>query len=65
MVAKPRRRDDQEPPGSGVPVTVIDSGLDLEHPEFAARPDTTMPFACACSRQTSALVLLERERGSR
>jgi hypothetical protein len=34
--------DDQEPPGSGVPVTVIDSGLDLEHPEFAARPDTTL-----------------------
>lgn len=32
--------DRVEPPGPGVPVTVIDSGLDLEHPEFAGRPDT-------------------------
>ncbi len=32
--------DRVEPPGPGVPVTVIDSGLDLSHPEFSARPDT-------------------------
>lgn len=30
-----------EPPGPGFPLTLIDSGLDLAHPEFAARPDTT------------------------
>jgi hypothetical protein len=29
------------PPGPGVPVTMIDSGVDLTHPEFVARPDTT------------------------
>lgn len=29
------------PPGPGVPVTVIDSGVDLTHPEFATRPDTS------------------------
>ncbi len=29
-----------EPPGPGKPVTAIDSGLDLSHPEFARRPDT-------------------------
>jgi hypothetical protein len=28
------------PPGPGVPVTVVDSGLDFSHPEFAGRPDT-------------------------
>jgi hypothetical protein len=28
-------------PGPGVPVTMIDTGADLSHPEFAARPDTT------------------------
>jgi subtilisin family serine protease len=29
-----------EPPGPGVPVTIIDSGIDVNHPEFAGRPDT-------------------------
>jgi hypothetical protein len=29
------------PPGPGVPVTMIDSGVDLTHSEFAGRPDTT------------------------
>jgi hypothetical protein len=29
------------PPGPGVPVTMIDSGVDLNHPEFAGRPETT------------------------
>jgi hypothetical protein len=29
------------PPGPGFPVTMIDSGTDLSHQEFAARPDTT------------------------
>jgi hypothetical protein len=28
------------PPGPGVPVTIVDSGLDLQHPEFLGRPDT-------------------------
>ncbi len=30
------------PPGPGVPVTVIDAGLDMTHPEFVARPNTTV-----------------------
>ncbi len=30
------------PPGPGKPVTVIDTGLDTTHPEFAGRPDTTL-----------------------
>jgi len=29
------------PPGPGFPVTMIDSGVDLSHPEFVGRPDTT------------------------
>jgi subtilisin family serine protease len=29
------------PPGPGVPVVVIDTGLDFSHPEFAVRPETT------------------------
>jgi hypothetical protein len=28
------------PPGPGVPVSVIDTGADLTHPEFAGRPNT-------------------------
>jgi subtilisin family serine protease len=33
--------DDQvTPPGPGVPITVIDTGLDLQHPEFKSRPNT-------------------------
>jgi hypothetical protein len=28
------------PPGPGIPVTVIDTGTDLTHPEFAGRPNT-------------------------
>ena len=33
--------DRVDPPGPGKPVTVVDSGLDLTHPEFASRPNTT------------------------
>jgi subtilisin family serine protease len=29
-----------DPPGPGIPVTIVDSGIDLSHPEFASRPDT-------------------------
>ena len=29
-------------PGPGKPVTIVDSGLDVTHPEFANRPNTTM-----------------------
>ena len=32
--------DRAEPPGPGVPITVVDTGLDRTHPEFAARPAT-------------------------
>ena len=28
------------PPGPGVPVTIVDSGLDVQHPEFLGRADT-------------------------
>ena len=28
------------PPGPGKPLTIIDSGVDMTHPEFASRPDT-------------------------
>ena len=30
----------QVAPGPGVPITIVDSGLDLTHPEFAGRADT-------------------------
>lgn len=33
--------DVSDAPGPGVPVTIVDSGVDLTHPEFAARPNTT------------------------
>jgi hypothetical protein len=29
-------------PGPGVPITIVDSGLDVAHPEFASRPDTVL-----------------------
>jgi hypothetical protein len=32
--------DQVEPPGPGVPITVVDTGIDLSHPEFAGRPNT-------------------------
>jgi hypothetical protein len=32
--------DRAEPPGPGVPVTVVDSGLDTTHMEFVGRPNT-------------------------
>jgi hypothetical protein len=32
--------DRAEPPGPGMPVTVVDSGLDMTHMEFATRPNT-------------------------
>ena len=32
--------DRAEPPGPGMPITIIDSGLDTSHMEFAARPNT-------------------------
>jgi hypothetical protein len=31
--------DELTPPGPGVPVSLVDSGLDLDHPEFAGRPN--------------------------
>ena len=32
--------DRAQPPGPGRPVTVVDTGVDLAHPEFHGRPDT-------------------------
>jgi Subtilase family len=34
--------DVAEAPGPGKPVTIVDSGLDITHPEFAARPNTIL-----------------------
>ncbi len=34
--------DRAEPPGPGVPITIIDSGLDTAHMEFIARPNTVL-----------------------
>ncbi len=34
--------DRAEAPGPGKPLTVVDSGVDMSHPEFAGRPDTTV-----------------------
>jgi subtilase family protein len=34
--------DRAEPPGPGIPLTVVDSGLDLAHMEFRARPNTSL-----------------------
>ena len=33
---------DLVPPGPGKPVTIIDSGVDVSHEEFAGRPDVTI-----------------------
>ena len=33
--------DRATPPGPGVPITIVDSGTDPTHPEFAGRPNTT------------------------
>jgi len=33
--------DQATPPGPGVPLTIIDSGVDATHPEFSSRPNTT------------------------
>lgn len=34
--------DRATPPGPGVPVTILDTGLDVAHQEFAARPNTQL-----------------------
>ena len=34
--------DRAEAPGPGKPVTIVDSGLDITHPEFATRPNTIL-----------------------
>jgi hypothetical protein len=34
--------DRVEPPGPGIPITVVDSGLDMAHMEFGARPNTVL-----------------------
>ena len=36
------RSDQVDAPGAGKPVTIVDSGVDLTHPEFATRPNTTV-----------------------
>ena len=41
--------DTADPPGPGKPVTVVDSGLDITHPEFASRPNTIL-----MNRQTTS-----------
>jgi len=41
--------DRVDAPGPGKPVTIVDSGLDITHPEFAARPNTIL-----MNRQTTS-----------
>jgi len=41
--------DRLDSPGPGKPVTVVDSGLDITHPEFATRPNTIL-----MNRQTTS-----------
>jgi subtilisin family serine protease len=41
--------DQLDSPGPGKPVTVVDSGLDVTHPEFASRPNTEI-----LNRQTTS-----------
>jgi len=36
------RADATAPPGAGVPVMILDSGLDMSHPEFTGRPNTVL-----------------------
>jgi hypothetical protein len=43
--------DRQEAPGPGKPVTVIDSGVDMSHPEFAGRPNTIVLNAQTTSEE--------------
>ena len=41
--------DSVDPPGPGKAVTVVDSGLDITHPEFSTRPNTVL-----MNRQTTS-----------
>ena len=41
-MARDGRRDRAEPPGPGIPITILDTGLDVSHPEFAGRLDTSL-----------------------
>jgi len=34
--------DKVTPPGPGVPIAIVDTGLDMTHPEFASRPDVQL-----------------------
>jgi hypothetical protein len=34
--------DVSAPPAAGVPITIVDTGLDTGHPDFAGRPDVTL-----------------------
>jgi hypothetical protein len=34
--------DATEPPPAGTPITILDTGLDVSHPDFAGRPDVTL-----------------------
>ena len=43
--------DRAEPPGPGKPLTIIDTGVDFTHPEFATRPSTNALNAQSTSAQ--------------
>jgi hypothetical protein len=47
--------DRAEPPGPGRPITVVDTGVDLGHPEFRGRPDTVA---------LNAITFNDEDRGS-
>ena len=46
--------DKAEPPGPGRTVTIVDSGVDLAHPEFVGRPGTTALNAQTTGSGTAA-----------
>ena len=45
------RSDQVVPPGPGKPLTIIDTGVDMAHAEFATRPSTTVLNAQSTAKQ--------------
>src|SRR6478735_3611219 len=50
--------DRATPPGPGVPITIIDTGVDATHPEFASRPNTADADIFAAAQHCPAVINL-------